>query len=404
MNNLVEKSEEFVTELLSKKLDNRHVYHNLDYTRQLIKRALELLDDTKLDKKEKTEVLLTTWFYNTGFTENHKNHVDHSCSIARLFLSKNEAEEQLMDKVCKLLLNTRSDQAPKTLKEKITSDILTADVAEDDFKSRSELLRLELANLGEAEYTVEKWREENIVRFQSKHRFYTDYAQKKWQQGKEDNLAKLIKSRKKAKKEVKKAKLKAKLKDKSPQRGVQTLYRVTLRNHLKLSDIADTKANILLSVNAIILSLLLTNLVPTLDNPKKEYLIWPTLIFILFSIASIIISVMATKPKVTRSEFSLADIKDKKVNLLFFGNFTQMTLNDYIAALRDVLQDKNYIYDMLSTDLYYLGKVLDRKYTLLRLTYTVFLLGMILSVIAFGVAVKFYAPVEVLEAVKPLTK
>ena len=404
MNNLHKKTEEFVTELLSNKLDKRYVYHNLDNTRQLAEWALELLENTKLDKQDRLEVLLTIWFYNTGFTENHKNHVDHSCSIARRFLTKIKADEQLMDNVCGLLLNTQADQAPKTTKEKILRDTLTADLAQDDFKSRTELLRLELANLGEAECTVGEWREENIVRFQSKHRFYTEYAQKKWQQGKEDNLAKLIKSRKKAKKDVKKAKLKAKFKDKSPQRGVQTLYRVTLRNHLKLSDIADTKANILLSVNAIILSLLLTNLVPTLDNPKKEYLIWPTLIFILFSIGSIIISVMATKPNVTRSEFSESDIQDKKVNLLFFGNFTQMPLKDYIPALREVLQDKNYIYDMLTTDLYYLGKVLDRKYTLLRLTYTVFLLGMILSVIAFGVAVKFYAPVEVLEAVKPLTK
>ena len=72
---------------------------------------------------------------------------------------------------------------------------------------------------------------------------------------------------------AKKEKLKAYYKNESPERGIQTMYRVSMRNHLKLSDIADTKANILLSVNAIIISLVIANLIPKLDNPTNDYLI-----------------------------------------------------------------------------------------------------------------------------------
>ena len=56
-----------------------------------------------------------------------------------------------------------------------------------------------------------------------------------------------------------------------PERGVETMFRVALKNHMTLSNIADTKANILLSVNAIIMSLALSTLLPVLDNPSNHY-------------------------------------------------------------------------------------------------------------------------------------
>lgn len=152
---------------------------------------------------------------------------------------------------------------------------------------------------------------------------------------------------------------------------------------MKLSDIADTKANILLSVNAIIISLALSNLIPKLDNPSNQYLIYPTLIFILFCIASIVLSVLATRPNITSGEFTRKEIEEKKVNLLFFGNFHKMPLDEYKSAMTDLMNDKEYIYDTMIKDLYFLGKVLHKKYKILRVTYTVFMIGIITSVISF---------------------
>ncbi|RZV56863.1 MAG: phosphohydrolase, partial [Flavobacteriaceae bacterium] len=166
------------------------------------------------------------------------------------------------------------------------------------------------------------------------------------------------------------------------------MYRTQLRNHIKLSDIADTKANILLSVNAIIISLVLSNLISKLDNPSNDYLIIPTIVFILFSIASMILSILATRPNVTRGEFTKEDVANKNVNLTFFGNFHKMSLEEYEWAVNELIQDKDYVYNSLTKDLYFLGKVLDRKYRILRLTYTIFMLGTIISVILFGVFFK----------------
>ncbi|MEP2278872.1 Pycsar system effector family protein, partial [Maribacter sp.] len=259
------------------------------------------------------------------------------------------------------------------------------------------LLREELSLVQKQRNSPADWREENITLLRTKHRFYTDYAINNWQKGKDKNIKRLIKARKKNNELIKKESLKAKYKGELPDRGIQTLYRVTLQNHLKLSDIADTKANILLSVNAIIISMALANLVPKLDNPSNDYLFYPTFLFIIFSVISMVMSIIATKPNITTGQFTEEEVTTKKVNLLFFGNFHKMKLEQYNWAMNELIKDKDYIYSSLTKDLYFLGIVLERKYRILRWTYTVFMVGMIISVIVFGIALKFYGPERVLE-------
>jgi len=239
-------------------------------------------------------------------------------------------------------------------------------------------------------FTNAEWLEENILVFTEKHQYYTDYAIKEWKPKKEENLLELIedknKQEKKLKKEEHKARMKAKYKNENPERSIQTLFRVTLRNHIKLSDIADTKANILLSVNAIIISLALANLIPKLEAESNKHLLIPSLVLVLFSVASIILSILSTRPNVTSGEFTKEQVKNRDVNLLFFGNYHKMPFDQFKWGMNKLLKDKDYVYEMLMLDLHLLGKVLHRKYYLLRLTYTVFMTGIIVSVVAFILA------------------
>ena len=292
---------------------------------------------------------------------------------------------------------TKRGYEPQNLSEEIIRDADASHIGQKSYIETSELLREELALLDIANYSQEEWRDENIKMLRTEHRFYTAYAIDNWQERKEKNIRKLVKAKKARKKMAKKEQLKAKFKSESPERGIQTMFRVTMRNHLKLSDIADTKANILLSVNAIIISLVLSNLLPKLDNPSNDYLLYPTAIFLLFSIISMVLSILATRPNITSGEFNKQDVKEKKVNLLFFGNFHKMKLPDYEWAIKELIQDKEYVYSSLTKDLYFLGIVLDRKYKLLRWTYTMFMIGMVLSVIAFMVALKYLGPDRVLQ-------
>ena len=196
-------------------------------------------------------------------------------------------------------------------------------------------------------------------------------------------------------KENKKKKKEKEIRANLPEKGVETMFRVTLRNHIKLSDIADTKANILLSVNAIIISIALGNLIPRLDNPSNSHLIWPAVILIFSSVVTIICAIQSTRPKVTEGKFTREDVKEKKVNLLFFGNFHQVPLNEFTWAMKEVMQDKEYLYNSMIKDLYFLGVVLSKKYKLLRITYTVFTIGLTVSVTAFAIAFHFREHLQV---------
>jgi quinol-cytochrome oxidoreductase complex cytochrome b subunit len=90
------------------------------------------------------------------------------------------------------------------------------------------------------------------------------------------------------------------------------MFRVTLNNHTKLSQIADSKANILLSVNAIIISIALSSLIPKLDAPSNSHLIIPTFVMVIFSVICIILAIMSTRPKVSSGTFTRKEIEEKK--------------------------------------------------------------------------------------------
>lgn len=397
MSDFVTAASAYVTRLLSEKLDSRYLYHNLRHTQRVVQSTEEIAEHYGLDGAKLEGLMLAAWFHDTGYTESAEQHEEHSCRIAREYLESKSAPAGLTDQVCALIRATERYHQPQDLMEEIIRDADSSHFASESYRETAELLREELALLEIARYTNSEWRDTNIKVLRTEHRYYTDYARSNWQEGKDNNVRKLVRDKEKRQKMAKKEKLKAKYKSESPERGIQTMYRVSMRNHLKLSDIADTKANILLSVNAIIISLVIANLIPKLDNPSNDYLILPTIIFLIFSIVSMSLSILATRPNVTSGEFTREDVVQKKVNLLFFGNFHKMQLEEYEWAMRELIKDKQYLYNTLTRDLYFLGKVLDRKYKLLRWTYSIFLLGMILSVIAFFVALKYFGPERLLE-------
>jgi hypothetical protein len=173
------------------------------------------------------------------------------------------------------------------------------------------------------------------------------------------------------------------------ERGIDTMFRTTLNNHNNLSGLVDNKANILLSVNAIIISVSLTTIIPKLDNPSNAHLILPTLILIVTSVIAITFAILATRPTITKGSFTRKEVDEKKVNLLFFGNFYKMPYEDYNWAMNELMKDKEYVYNSMIKDLYHLGIVLEKKYRLLRVAYTIFMFGIIISVLAFLIAFKF---------------
>jgi HD superfamily phosphodiesterase len=390
MSKLIENAEKFVFDLFKNELDQSFIYHNQTHTDRVLRSVREIIENTELSKKDAEILELTALLHDTGYTKNREGHEEESVKIATAFLKDNDADQETIDAVNECIMATKFKDEPKTELGKIIRDADASHFGKKYFAEASEFLRKELEIQGIASYKPAEWRNENIKVLTKKHEYYTDYALKNWQPRKEKNLSKLLKTKKKRKSKLNteelKAKYKAQYKNESPERGIQTFYRVALRNHIKLSDIADTKANILLSVNAIIISLVLANLISKLDT--NPYLVYPTAIFTLSCVISMVLSIIATRPNITSGEFTKEDVANKNVNLTFFGNFHKMELEEYEWAVEELLKDKNYVYSSLTKDLYFLGKVLERKYRILRVTYTIFMIGMIVSVFSFGYALK----------------
>ena len=394
MSTLLITAEKYVYNLLNNKLATNYVYHNLAHTQKVLEKTIELAEKLEKDAASLEKLQLAALFHDSGFINKAENHEQESVKILTHFLQENNVEVNKIEAIASLILATKMGHNPTNDLEKILIDADCAHIGNKSFEDKTALLRKEWEAIENKNYSDAEWVAINIDFLTNGHKYHTDYALKNWSKGKDKNLSKLLKNKNKIEEDLKKFKQKKEAlevkKNKSdvPERGVETMFRVALKNHMTLSNIADTKFNILLSVNAIIISLALSNLLPKLDNPSNNYLIVPTVIFVIFTVASIILSILATKPNVTQGKFTKEDVANKKVNLLFFGNFHQMKLNDFEWGITEMMQDRDYLYGSLTKDLYFLGLVLNRKYKILRLTYTVFMIGILVSVAAF--AFSFY--------------
>lgn len=393
--NILKISEDYAKNLLKDKLSSAYTYHNLDHTIQVVDKIKILAKEENISPEDTENLILAGWFHDLGYVDDADNHEEESRKIASDFLKQHQFSEERIAKIGELILATDKFYKPKNHLEEIIKDADMYHLASDDYFRICENLRQEIKEVHHQKFSKLQWAELNITFF-AKHQFYTKFAKENWQPEKEKNVEKILSSIKNIKEEKKeksslekdKALLNKKKLEKleSPERGIETMFRITLNNHTKLSQIADSKANILLSVNAIIISIALSTLIPKIDAPRNAHLVIPSFVMIIFSVACIILAIMSTRPKVSSGTFTRKEIEEKKVNLLFFGNFYKMPLEEYLWAMKEMMSDRQYLYDTMIKDLYYLGIVLNRKYKLLRLTYTVFTVGIIASVVAFVVA------------------
>ncbi|MBA5791850.1 HD domain-containing protein [Flavobacterium sp. xlx-214] len=387
---LLIKAEAYVFNLFKDKLSAEYIYHDFLHTLRVVTALKELIKGEGIEEQNSIELLLAGWFHDTGYIYGNENHEEKSCTIFKEFINNESNFSINIENVCAIILATKFGKEPTNILEMCMKDADFYHFTLDNYQEHCMVLKKEIEFIQNKEISDEEWCAGNIKMFTKIQHYYTNYAKTFWQPKKEKNLFKIYDQNVKEKlgkkstnKELKEKKLE---KLDRPERGIDTLFRVTLNNHTQLSAIADSKANILLSVNSIIISITLTAIIPKLDSPSNAHLIIPTFVLLIFSVITIVFTIMATKPKVSSNPNIKSDIQSRKANILFFGNFHQLELNDFNTAMNDLMKDRDYLYDTLIKDLYYLGLVLNRKYKLLSISYTVFMIGIILSVSAFCLA------------------
>ncbi len=207
-------------------------------------------------------------------------------------------------------------------------------------------------------------------------------------------LAEEIDRVKQERKEKKKAKKKKDKDDKDKglgsSRGIETMFRTTYRVHMDLTSLADTKANIMISINGLIMSILIASIAPKLD--ANTWLLYPTVVFLIGCLTSMVFAILSARPRVSSQYVTLEDVRSNRKNILFFGNFGNMSERDFETGMIELMKNTDGLYTNMIRDVYGLGRVLVRKFTLLRISYTVFMVGLIVGVIMFILVFIFLTP------------
>lgn len=413
---LIQDARQYVTGVFANRVNAAFVFHNIEHTREVVEAATMLADHYNLPDEERLTLLLAAWFHDTGYSGGQaKRHEEMSRDIAGEYLHRKGVSQGLIDRVSNCIMATKWPQCPTNLIEQILCDADLFHLGSDNFYEKTKILRRELNLLFDNKISKKEWRQKNIF-FLQQHRYFTDYAKTHMEPVKQAHLQELLGKAEKNEEPVTEEKLmtepldnalktkaaplaeklaekEKKEKDKERERqnrtdrSIGTMFRIMSNNHVNLSQMADSKANIMISVNTIVMSIMVSVLLGKLQF-YPEYIV-PTIILLLVCLSAVVFAILATRPNVNRGVFTKEDIRNKQINLLFFGNFYNMGLQDYDWAMKEMMADKEYLHSSMIKDIYFLGVVLARKYKYLRISYNIFMFGLVIAIIAFAISFFF---------------
>lgn len=373
---------DYIERLFKEKLTNKHVYHNYTHTSDVVDACKEIGEAHQLFQEQMDVLNLAAWFHDAGFVNSYDNHEEESINIFREFAKENHLSDEEKDEVERLIRSTQKDHDPQDLLEEIMHDATHIHIGTKSFDRRNELLRTELELIRNEYYSEYDWQQKQLD-YLINQNFITRYAQKEYGERRDKNIMDQREMVQKAGEKKTKSQT-----GKNFGRGIDTLYRTTYRNHISLSQIADGKANMMISVNSIILSVIITLASTGFSMTTDTFVtnlrfIIPIFILLLGSLSSVVFAIISARPKVTNRKVTRDDIENRKASITFFGNFINTPLEEFIDTMDYLKDNQSLLYDSMAIDLYYLGKVLNRKYYLLNISYTLFMAGLVLSVLVF---------------------
>ena len=387
---LVKEAQAYVVDLLAREVPPQLTYHSLRHTEAVVKECRILATAASLSPDDTEALLLAAWFHDVGYLDVYDGHEFRSIERAAAWLTEHGAVAGRVQLVGELIKATHRNEMPETGLQKLLVDADMSNLAREDFRSSAELLRTEWELVLGQTHTSPGWAELQL-NFMTSHKYLSDAGKERYRKDFKKNIDE---QRDQLKKKEKKGKKKSKAQVETfadPKRGVETMFRTMYSNHIKLSDMADKKAGMMIQLNAVLLSVIITYLgaKSSAMGPaftKNPVLAIPMSILLFTSLGSVVTAILSAQPDVTSFKWlkkSPEIANNRRVNLLFFGNFTKLSLDNFQDGIRELMRQKEGLYTNMVTDVYYLGEVLSRKYNLLRTSYSVFMVGLILTVLSF---------------------
>ena len=396
-NNIVQLTETYVLNIFENDLPPNLHYHDLDHTMSVRETALILGEHYDIGAANMEAMELAALLHDTGYVKAYTGHELVSAELAETFLSGHNYPAAQITLVKELIDATKLVYEPKNLLQRIIKDSDLNNLGQRKYMKTIASLRSEMKTFLGLEYEDDAFMEMNL-KFMDGHSYFTEKASELFDEKKAKNRRKVVKALDAATsqktppapgKEKKKNKSAKKIKNKPTEdsingnKSAQMMFKTALRNHIDLTSIADNKANIMLSINALIITISLPLLASSISDDAK--MIFPTFILLTTCVASIIYATLATRPIKTKGLTSIKNIQSGPTNLFFYGNFYNMKFGDYKSGIRMVIEDDAKLDDSIISDLYYLGKALGNKFKQLRVCYLIFMVGTTLTVLAFAI-------------------
>jgi predicted metal-dependent HD superfamily phosphohydrolase len=377
-------------------------YHNLVHTESVVANAVKIASHYQLDDRDTFIVVTSAWFHDIGYCYGEATgHEQIGSDMAAKFLREDGIDDSVVNEVMGCIRATIWPQNPQNLLQQIVCDADLFHLGTTEFSEWNKLVRKEAEQRSGKKIDKSEWRRSTIKLLET-HRYQTDYCRDLLDGQKKKNLEKLKEKELEASSEKGKVVEEPvsvpvneepflpeitdgkKSKSDRPDKGIETMFRISSNNHQRLSDMADNKAHIMITTTSIIISVLLSVLIRRLED--NTYLILPTTMLLTVCMVTMVFSILSTRPTIPHGTFTQEDIDTKNVNLLFFGNFYRMSFNDYSSGMQRMMNDREFLYGSLTKDVYSQGVVLGRKYRLLRIAYNVFMFGIVVSVVTFVLA------------------
>jgi predicted metal-dependent HD superfamily phosphohydrolase len=387
-NPLINAASEYVFNLFKDNLPAEYVYHNYRHTLDTVKACKALARAYDLSGRDLEVLLLAAWFHDTGYVRAYEGHEQHSADILTTYLEGSYKEEDLAE-IRALILSTQYKGNPDGTLQEILHDADYINTGKKKFRERAELLRIEWERVLHKTFSASEWAEAQL-NFLLSVDFKTPEAAALYGAQREENIRlqreRIARIRREAEDKILKAELKARSRPKKEGRGIETLYRSVYNYHINLSSLADNKANIMISINTIIVSLVITLFGTGFTFSSQGELgsirfVFPMAVMLLCSLTSAVFAIVSARPNITSKEKH--ELNSKQSSILFFGNFASLELREFVEKINILKQQKNDLYDSMSIDIYYLGAVLVKKYRLLSWSYNIFMAGLILTGLGF---------------------
>lgn len=126
--------------------------------------------------------------------------------------------------------------------------------------------------------------------------------------------------------------------------------RANLSKHMTLNRMADSKASMIMTASSLVITISLT-----------QYDKLPLVTILLLagaSLLAVVFSILAIIPPLHISDHA---------NLFYFRSFSDLTEEQYKSRFKEIIADRDKLYDAYLHELYYLGTHrLTRKYNLIR--------------------------------------